>query len=108
MKLAEVVQSNAIRTLACLWSETCEGEHIFFSYLQVICDARFKILDVVARWPGAVHDARIFRNSMARQMYETGELLTVYSPKQYKNYIHLKDLFSPTSDMMHGGVDHTL
>ena len=53
--------------------------NIFVAYLQVICDARFGILDVVARWPGAVHEARILRNSIARQMYETGELLTVFS-----------------------------
>ncbi|KAB0804891.1 hypothetical protein PPYR_01861 [Photinus pyralis] len=36
----------------------------FFSYnVQAICDARLKIRDVVARWPGSVHDATIFSQS---------------------------------------------
>ncbi|KAB0790080.1 hypothetical protein PPYR_15073, partial [Photinus pyralis] len=36
----------------------------FFSYnVQAICDARLKIRDVVARWPGSVHHATIFSQS---------------------------------------------
>ena len=31
---------------------------------QVICDADLKFINVVARWPGSVHDARILRNCL--------------------------------------------
>ena len=31
--------------------------------LQVVCDNEMKFTDVYCGWPGAVHDARILRNS---------------------------------------------
>ena len=27
---------------------------------QVVCDHNMKIIDIVSRWPGSVHDATIF------------------------------------------------
>lgn len=27
--------------------------------VQVVCDARYRLIDVVARWPGSTHDSRI-------------------------------------------------
>nr|CAH7743036.1 unnamed protein product [Callosobruchus chinensis] len=29
---------------------------------QMMCDAKFKILNVVARWPASTHDSTIFNN----------------------------------------------
>lgn len=43
--------------------------------VQVVCDAKLRIMDVVARWPGSVHDATIFSNSRLRRCFEN-RLLT--------------------------------
>ena len=37
---------------------------------QVVFDANFNILDVVAKWPGATHDSRILMVSGLRQLFE--------------------------------------
>ncbi|XP_030833634.1 putative nuclease HARBI1 [Strongylocentrotus purpuratus] len=31
--------------------------------VQLICNARYKITNVCARWPGSTHDSRVLRNS---------------------------------------------
>lgn len=36
--------------------------------VQVVFDATYRILDIVARWPGSVHDARILRESALSQV----------------------------------------
>ena len=46
----------------------------FFSLnTQIVCDHNMRITDVVARWPGSVHDATIFQQSRLRQRFEEGE-----------------------------------
>lgn len=40
--------------------------------VQLICDSRGCISDVVARWPGSVHDSTVFDNSRIRALLETG------------------------------------
>lgn len=40
--------------------------------VQLICNSHARITDVVARWPGSVHDSTIFDNSRVRAMLETG------------------------------------
>jgi len=40
--------------------------------VQLISDSRGCITDVVARWPGSVHDATVFDNSRVRALLETG------------------------------------
>ncbi|XP_052807745.1 putative nuclease HARBI1 [Mya arenaria] len=40
--------------------------------VQMVCDARFIIMDVVAKWPGSVHDSRIFRESRLCAQLENG------------------------------------
>ena len=39
-------------------------------FFQVICDADLILTDVVARWPGSVHDARILRESALFRAFE--------------------------------------
>ncbi|XP_052241890.1 putative nuclease HARBI1 [Dreissena polymorpha] len=42
--------------------------------VQMVCDSGYRFLNVVAKWPGSVHDARIFRNSLLCQHLENGTL----------------------------------
>lgn len=41
--------------------------------VQTIADARLRVLNVVARWPGSVHDTLIFAHSQIRQQFEQGQ-----------------------------------
>lgn len=38
------------------------------------CDAKFHITSCVAKWPGSVHDSRIFRDSQLCSSFENGQL----------------------------------
>ena len=38
--------------------------------VQVVCDADMRVLDVVAKWPGSVHDSRVFNTSKTRAKLE--------------------------------------
>ena len=51
---------------------------MFSWVLQAVCTATFHIVDVVARWPGATHDARIFRESAPCTRLEQGILDLVF------------------------------
>ena len=42
--------------------------------MQLVCDPTGYISDVVARWPGSVHDSTIFDNSQLRAMMETQQI----------------------------------
>jgi hypothetical protein len=42
--------------------------------VQLVCDAKCYITDVVARWPGSVHDSTIFDNCRLRAILESGQL----------------------------------
>lgn len=39
--------------------------------VQVVFDAKYKITDLEAKWPGSVHDARILNESGLKRMFET-------------------------------------
>ncbi|XP_011876292.1 PREDICTED: putative nuclease HARBI1 [Vollenhovia emeryi] len=39
---------------------------------QVVCDHKMRIIDIVARWPGSVHDATIFQHSRLHRKLEEG------------------------------------
>lgn len=41
--------------------------------VQTISSADLKILDIVCRWPGSVHDQTIFNNSLVKTRFENGE-----------------------------------
>jgi len=38
--------------------------------VQVVFDATYRILDIVAKWPGSVNDARVFNESGLKQLFE--------------------------------------
>ncbi|XP_067670188.1 putative nuclease HARBI1 [Haliotis asinina] len=40
--------------------------------VQMICDAQFRVTNCVAKWPGSVHDSRIFRDSKISLAFENG------------------------------------
>ena len=42
---------------------------------QVVCDHEYKVLSVVAGWPGRVHDARVFTNFSLCEKGHAGTLL---------------------------------
>ena len=42
--------------------------------VQLICDAKCVLLNVVARWPGGTHDAFILRNSAVGTRLEDGDV----------------------------------
>ena len=46
----------------------------YFSWnVQTIADAKLKIRDIVARWPGSTHDQTVFNNSVIKRRLENGE-----------------------------------
>ena len=56
-------------------------EHVFVSRkgrhainVQLICSAQYKIINVVARWPGSTHDSRILRESQIGRQLANHEL----------------------------------
>lgn len=41
--------------------------------VQIVCDANALIQDIVARWPGSIHDETIFLNSEIFTRFLSGE-----------------------------------
>ena len=42
--------------------------------IQALCDSNGKFMDVEIRWPGSVHDAKVFANSAINSKFTNGEL----------------------------------
>ncbi|KAJ8048988.1 Protein ALP1-like [Holothuria leucospilota] len=42
--------------------------------VQLVCDAKYRILNVVARWPGSTHDSRILQESRLGHAFRDGQL----------------------------------
>jgi nuclease HARBI1 len=56
-------------------SEIYRNRKSYFSInVQLVCDTTNYITDVVARWPGSVHDSTIFDNSHVRAMFEAQDV----------------------------------
>ena len=62
-----------------------ENSHDYFSYkmkytlnVQGICDYQGRFIDVDCRWPGSVHDAKVFSNSNINYLLQEGKLPQVY------------------------------
>lgn len=62
-----------------------ENSHDYFSYkmkytlnVQGICDYEGRFIDVDCRWPGSVHDAKVFSNSNINYLLQKGKPLQVY------------------------------
>ena len=45
---------------------------------QAICDEKGTFVDVELRWPGSVHDARVYANSQINKQFISGQLPQVY------------------------------
>ncbi|KAJ8910323.1 hypothetical protein NQ315_012329 [Exocentrus adspersus] len=77
-KVQAIIDCTHIKNSIPCWTrgdnaEIYRNRKSFFSInVQCLTDARLKILDVVARWPGSVHDATIFANSTIRARFEAG------------------------------------
>lgn len=53
-------------------AEVFRNRKSYFSLnVQVVANANKEIIDIVARWPGSVHDSTIFQNSNLRILFET-------------------------------------
>lgn len=48
--------------------------------IQVVCDAERRILDIVARWRGSAHDARIWDSCSLKDKFEVSILLNITQP----------------------------
>ncbi|VDI37838.1 Hypothetical predicted protein [Mytilus galloprovincialis] len=46
--------------------------NIPFFFLKMVCDPNFRVTSLCAKWPGSVHDSRIFRTSGLCQQFENG------------------------------------
>ena len=46
--------------------------------IQTICDSKGYFMDVECKWPGSVHDAKMFANSSINHKMKTGQLLKTF------------------------------
>lgn len=66
-------------------AQPCENPHDYFSYklkytlnIQGVCDWKGLFLDVDIKWPGSVHDGRVFVNSRTNRLLREERLPMCY------------------------------
>lgn len=68
--------------------------------VQVACDSHLRCMNIVARWPGSVHDQTIFNISALKQKFESGQFGNSFllddSGYELKNYL-LTPFLNPSS-----------
>ncbi|CAI6368620.1 unnamed protein product [Macrosiphum euphorbiae] len=74
----------------------------FFSInVQAVCNSHMQFINIVARWPGSVHDSTIFDNSLLRAQFENNEfgnsVLVGDGGYACRNYM-MTPLGNPTSE----------
>ncbi|XP_026728386.1 putative nuclease HARBI1 [Trichoplusia ni] len=73
-------------------AENFRNRQSFFSFnVQALVTAKLKIIDIVARWPGATHDQTIFNNSFIKQQLMNREFgpCVVLGDNGYENNSYL-------------------
>ena len=50
----------------------CKGKDTF--NIQPVADWKYCFMDVVIKWPGSVHDARIFSTSSLNEKFQNGHI----------------------------------
>lgn len=54
--------------------EAYVNRHFYHSVnVQLVVDSHCRIIDVVARWPGGTHDARMLANSSVAERFDSGD-----------------------------------
>lgn len=83
-------------------AELYRNRKSYFSVnVQAACTANLKVVDLVARWRGSVHDSTIFNNSRLRARFENGEFERSFllgdSGYPCRNYL-LTPLLNPSTE----------
>lgn len=55
-------------------NEFVNRHHYHSLNVQVVFDAQYKLIDIIAKWPGSTHDARILSDSGLRVLFEKGHI----------------------------------
>lgn len=77
-------------------AESYRNRKGWFSFnVQTVADAKLKIINIVARWPGSTHDQHIFNNSRLQMRLERGDFgnFFIIGDSGYRNTRYLPTPF---------------